>query len=316
MKTFDTTHVRAWQKNLATSIPMNIYVRQKNSQDPFYRYGAAIEKDCPQIDINYTFTDALPKIQIKENLQFHSIPEGTEIQPFISALTYINEPPELTAEHAGIENLPSSNLVLFVSPHCPNCPSVIQVILPVVWFNPNIDLKIIDVGLFPEVAEQQNIMSVPTLIYNDFRWTGPVKISEIVNVIKKSPDQWDPVSLERMLSEGKAIQLAQIILDNAKFSDNFDQLIAHELLSIRLGAMVCVEYIVEENRMLAQTLCDIIWPIIPEANIQVQGDLIYLIGICGTEQEIPKLQNLETQAENDDIKESITEAIENIQEQS
>jgi thiol-disulfide isomerase/thioredoxin len=316
MKTIDTSHIHSWQKNLEESISLDVYVRQKNSQDPFYRYGTAIDKDCPHIDISFQITDALQKIQIKDNLQFHSIPEGTEIQPFISALTYKYAPPEMSTEYAGIETLPLSNLLLFVSPYCPNCPSVIQTILPVAWLNPNIELTMIDVGLFPEVAEKENIQSVPTLIYNDFRWTGSVKISEIMDVIKNAPDQWDIVSLERMLSEGKAIQLAQTILDNDKFPINFDQLIAHELLSIRLGAMVCVEHIVDENRTFAQTLCDTIWPLISKTNIPIQGDLIYLIGICGTELDIPKLKQKALQTDNDDIKESISEAIQSIQEQS
>jgi thiol-disulfide isomerase/thioredoxin len=317
MKSFDTSHVQTWQKNLAKTICLKVYVHQKNSTDPFYRYCTALETDCSHIDIDFEITDALPKIQIKENLHFHSIPEGTEIQPFISALTYKSNPPEKSGQDAAdLESLPSSNLILFVSPYCPNCPSVIQTILPVVWLNPKINLTIIDVGLFPDEAEKQNIQAVPTLIYNDFRWTGPVKISEIMDVIKNSPDQWDIVSLERMLSEGKAIQLAQTILDNGKFPRNFDQLIAHELLSVRLGAMVCVEYIVEENQTLGQILCDTIWSLIPEANVQVQGDLIYLIGICGTEQDIPKLEHMTTLLDNDDIKESISEAIQTIQEQS
>jgi thiol-disulfide isomerase/thioredoxin len=257
----------------------------------------------------------MPKIQINENFHFHSIPEGTEIQPFISALSYKSNPPGISLEYEGIDKLPSLNLLLFVSPHCPNCPSVIQKILPMVWLNPSIDLTVIDVGLFPEEAETRGIQSVPTLIYKDFQWTGPVKISEIMNVIQNSPDQWDIVSLERMLSEGKAVQLAQTILDNGQFVRHFDQLIAHDLLSVRLGAMVCVEYIAEENRSLAQELCDTIWQVMSSVNTQVQGDLIYLIGICGTEKDKLKLIDMATQANDEDIKESINEAIETIQEQ-
>jgi len=316
MKLFDISHVQAWQKKRSQNISLTVYVRQKNSNDPFYRYASSLDTECDQLDITFKITEALPKILIQDNLHFHSIPEGTEVQPFINALTYKLTPPEMSAEYEGIKSLPSSKLLLFVSPFCHNCPSVMQKILPIVWLNPKIDLTIMDVGLFPEEAESRKIMSVPTLIYNDFRWTGPVKISEIIDVIQNSPDQWDIISLERMLSEGKALQLAQIMIDNAKFTNNFDQLIAHELLSIRLGAMVCVEQIAENNKSLAITLCDKIWPLLSKVNLQVQGDLIYLIGICGTAQDIPKLENLATQTVDNDVKESISEAIQTIQEQS
>jgi len=316
MKVFDISHVQAWQKKLSQAISLVIYVRQKNSNDPFFRYAAAIEKECDNIEISFEITEAMPQIQIKDNLHFHSIPEGTEIQPFISALSYKSNPPEMFPEYAGIDKLPSMHLLLFVSPHCPNCPSVMQKILPLVWFNANIDLTIIDVGLFPNEAETRGIQSVPTLIYKDFQWTGPVTISEIMNVIQNSPDQWDIVSLERMLSEGKAIQLAQTILENGKFVRHFDQLIAHDLLSVRLGAMVCVEYIVEENQLLGQSLCENIWQAMSRVNTQVQGDLIYLLGICGTDKDRLKLNDMAIQASDADIKEAIHEAIQTIQEQS
>jgi len=316
MKNFDISHVQMWQKDLNNPILLSIFVRQKNSSDPFFRYGESLNTACKHIDIAFTKTESLPKIQIKDNLNVHSIPEGTEIQPFLQALTYRSNPPEKSAEYEGIETLPSSNLLLFVSPYCPNCPEVLKKILPIVWFNPDIDLTIIDVGLFPEEAEKRSILSVPTLMFKDFRWTGPVNVSEIMDVIQNPPDQWDAQSLERMLSEGKAVQLAQTILDQGKFVKNFDQLIAHELLSIRLGAMVCVEYIADENRNLAQNLSHTIWSCLTSSNIQVQGDLIYLIGICGTQKDIPKLKDMMAQADDNDIKESITEAIETIQEQS
>jgi len=316
MKIFDIKHVQTWQKKITQTISLNVKVRQKDTTDPFYRYAEALDSECENIHIDYEITNTLPEIQIKNNLHFHSIPEKTEIEPFINALNFKLNPPELSSEYAGINTLSSSNLILFVSPHCPNCPSVMKKMIPIVWLNPNIELTIIDVGIFPEMAEKQNIQSVPTLTYNDFKWTGLVKISEIIDVIQKEPDQWDTGTLERMLLEGKAIQLAQTILDNGKFVQNFDSLIAHELLSVRLGAMVCVESIAEENRPLAKTLCDQIWSLLSTDNIQVQGDLIYLIGICGSEQDLPKLENMAARASDNEIKESISEAIESIQEQS
>jgi thiol-disulfide isomerase/thioredoxin len=316
MKKYDISHVQSWQKNLEQTVSLNFFVRQKDSTDPFYRYGNILDTECSNIHIEYTKTDALPKIQLNKNLHFHSIPEGSEIQPFIKSLTYKTNPPKMTAEYLGVETLPTSHLTLFVSPYCHNCPLVLQKVLPIAWLNPNIDLTIIDVGLFPDEAETHNIQSVPSLIYKDFRWTGPVTIAEILDVIQNSPDQWDVSSLERLLSEGKAIQLAQSIIDNGSFTRNFYHLIAHELLSVRLGAMVCVEHIVENNRFLAKTLCKNIWPLLSKANVQVRGDLLYLIGICGTQQDIPKLKEIETQSAEIDIKEAISEAIQTIQEQS
>jgi len=314
MTGFNIQRIQSWQKQLNQSISLTIYVRQQNDSDIFYAFGQSIEKFCDHISVKFQNLDNdIPKIAITDNIHFHAVPDGTEIAPFIRALSYIQQPPKKTPDFNGIETLNETSLILFASPHCPHCPSMMQKILPMAWLNPKIQLSVIDVNLFPEYAEKYGIQSVPSLLYNDFQWTGMASIPEILDVIKNSPDKWHLTNLQRMISEGKATQLALAMLKNGRFFDDFDQLIAHELLSVRLGAMVCVEYIADEDIALAQTLCDKIWKWIPTVNTQVQGDLFYLLGICGEDKEIKRLQDFADAGVNKDLHEAIIEAIENIQ---
>jgi len=314
MKQYNINPIQEWQKKLKQKISLTIHTRRLDSNDTFYAYGKSLADQCENIDIAFDKTTSdFPEIQIIDNLHFHSIPDGTEINPFLTALGYQSKPPEMLPLYTDIQTLSETSLILFVSPHCPNCPTMLQSLLPIVWFNPKIDLSIIDAGLFPEHSERHNIHSVPTLLYKSFKWTGEAKITEIVDIIKNKPEEWHIKSLERMISEGKAIQLGEAVLDRGQFFEQIDSLIAHELLSMRLGAMVCVEKVAEDNHPLAQTLCDTIWTLIPTVNEQVQGDLIYLSGICGNDSHIPKLEQLATQVNNEDIKEAISEAIETIQ---
>ncbi|KPA11915.1 NADH dehydrogenase [Candidatus Magnetomorum sp. HK-1] len=307
--------IKEWQKQLTQAISFKIICSQKHLDDPFYAFGKSLESQSSYFDIHYQDAGKdLPEIKLTDNLHFHALPEGTELEPFLSAMNYIVKPPVLSPDFTGIDTLPPTHLLMFVSPHCPHCPSTLQKLLPIVWLNSDIHLKIMDVGLFPKQAEMHGIQSVPAVIYKNFQWTGSIQIAEIVDVIINDPDQWEPETLQRMLSEGKADQLAKIILEKGTFIENFDQLIAHELLSVRLGAMVCVEYIADENFSLAQNLCDKIWQMIPKANLQVQGDLIYLMGICGTVDHITPLKQLKTKLTDDDIQDAINEALETIQE--
>ncbi len=306
--------IQTWQKKLKQVITFKIISRHQQSDDRFYAYGKSLESHCDQFIIHYQYQDkGLPEIQLTDNLHFHALPEGTELSPFLNALSYKFQPPGLTPEYIGIDTLSLTHLIVFVSPHCPHCPSTLQQLLPIVWLNPNIHLNIIDVGLFPEQAEEHGIQSVPAVLYKNFQWTGSIQFSEIMDVIRNDPAQWHQETLQRMLEEGKAGQLAEVILEKGEFFENFHHLIAHELLSIRLGAMVCMEYIVDKNRPLAQTLSHKIWQMIPISNVQVQGDLIYLIGICGTRGHISKLKQLASQTTDDDIKEAVIEAIQSIQ---
>jgi thiol-disulfide isomerase/thioredoxin len=314
MTSSEINRIETWHKQVAQNISFTILCRHQHNEDSFYAFGQLMESICNHIHIDYhPVGDNLPEIQLKNNLHFHALPEGTELIPFLKALDYIIQPPAVSSEYQGIKELAPSHLKMFVSPHCPHCPSTLQQILPFVWLNPDIHLTIIDVGLFPEKAKEENIQSVPAIVYQKFLWTGSIQISEILDVIRNNPDEWHQDTLQRMLSEGKAEQLAEAVLEKGLFFDNFHLLIAHELLSVRLGAMVCVEYIAEENKALAQTLCDPIWQMIPEANVQVKGDLIYLMGICGTAAHIPELKKLSKTSEDDDITDAINEAIECIQ---
>jgi len=315
MTSLEMNRIESWQKQLTQNISFKILSRNLSPDDQFYAYGHLLESKCDQFKIDYQLIDKeLPEIQLKDNLHFHALPEGTELMPFLNALMYNIQSPDLDSQYADIHTLPLTYLTMFVSPHCPHCPTTLQQLLPLAWLNPEIHLTIIDVGLFPEKAEAHKIQSVPAIVYQNFLWTGQIKLSEIIDVIRNNPEQWQQETLQRMLSEGKAEQLAEVILEKGHFFDNFHQLMGHELLSVRLGAMVCVEYIADENKELAKTLCDKIWQMIPGSTIQVQGDLIYLMGVCGTITHISLLKEFLNQAENPDIKDAIDEAIETIQE--
>ena len=315
MKPDVMNRIRDWQKSQTQDISLKIFCNEKSLDNPFYSYGKDLESASEKFKIEYLDAkEDMPLIELADNLHFYALPEGTELEPFLTALNYTVKPPVSSPEYKGIETFPPTELIMFVSPHCPHCPSTLAKLLPVVWLNTDINLKIIDVGLFPKQAEEKGIQSVPAVIYKNFQWTGSIKIEEIVDVIKNDPDKWGSETLKRMLSEGKADQLAKVILEKGVFFENFEKIIAHELLSVRLGAMVCVEYIADENILLANNLCEKIWQMIPDVSHQVKGDLLYLIGVCGTFDFIKRLEDLKTKIEDEDLIEAINEAIEAIQE--
>jgi glutaredoxin len=123
----------------------------------------------------------VPTIKIHNGLRYQAIPSGTEVAPFIEALKMLDSAAaqidEDTNDRLASVDLPTS-LIIYVAPQCKFCPEAVRQLLPLPTLNNNIRLTVIDAMHFPELAEKENIQSVPTLILEDrFRWTGSIQIN-------------------------------------------------------------------------------------------------------------------------------------------
>lgn len=120
--------------------------------------------------------------------KFHGIPGGHEINSFV--ITVLN-----TAgvgkefDTATLERLNSINkdvnLKVFVTLACHHCPDVVVATQMMAIKNDNISAEMIDIALFPELAETYGVKSVPTVIYNNSEITiGAKNANEILNKIE------------------------------------------------------------------------------------------------------------------------------------
>jgi alkyl hydroperoxide reductase subunit AhpF len=170
--------------------------------------------------------DEVPAIKIHNGLRYQAIPSGTEVAPFIEALKMLDSA-SAQIDEGSIDRLASvdlpTNLIIFVAPQCKFCPEAVRQLLPLPTLNSNIRLTVIDVMHFPELAEKENIQSVPTLILEDqFRWTGSIQVNEIIKVMtKRDASMLGPVSLEMIITQGKAGELAAMMLAKKKSSRPF-----------------------------------------------------------------------------------------------
>jgi len=171
-----------------------------------------------------------------------------------------------------------SNLVIYVSPQCKFCPEAVSQLLPALSLNHNIRLTVIDAVHFPELAQKDDIQSVPTLILEDqFRWTGTIQINEVFEMMaKRDPNALGPVSLEMMLKDGKAGQLAEMMLKEAEIFPAFYNLLTHSKWPVRLGAMVVMDELIEKNHDLAAQALERLWERFYQVDNRVKGDLLYI----------------------------------------
>jgi len=261
--------------------------------------------------------DEVPAVKIHNGLWYQAVPSGTEVAPFIESLKMLDSGPAQIDEviKARLEGLDlPTNLIIYVAPQCKFCPEAVRQLLPLPTLNSNIRLTVIDATHFPELAEKDNIQSVPALILEDqFHWTGSIQINEIIDVmIQRDASMLGPVSLEMLIKQGKAGELAEMMLAKAQIFPAFYEILTHPKWPVRLGAMVVMEELIESNLELATRMLRPLWDRFHEADSRVKGDLLYVIGQMKQKESVPRLQAILNGDYDSEVQEAAQEALHRI----
>lgn len=218
-----------------------------------------------------------------ENIAYQAVPSGKELEPFLEALTagaaaQSPAPSDPDGNLAPIR-LPVS-LSLYVANQCPHCPHAVRQLLPLAAANALVRLCIIDAALFAEQAGRHQIRSVPTLLLDEkFRWTGTIDVAEVLRrSIDRDPAQISATSLRQLLEAGEAPRAAQLMLECNQIFPALIELLVHERWSVRLGAMVAVEYLVDESPELTGQLIEPLCRRFSRLSENVQGDVVHVLG--------------------------------------
>ncbi len=256
----------------------------------------------------------LPGIYIRESWQLHFVPEGTELDPFLDLLSALDagtadvrdDIRETLENHSG--EVP---LTLFLSTQCPNCPAVMRQLAPLPMVNPAIHLRVIDGLLFPDLASEYHIKAVPSLIgEGGIRWTGQIQLEKVIQaLVSRDEDRFDKKTIERMIAEGDAVPLADMMIEAGRIFPSFLDLLTQEFFSIRLGAMVVMEDLGERAPDLARTVLEPLWQKMSAADEAVQGDIIYLVGEIGDLDWVPKLEALLKAGASQDLEDAVRDAL-------
>jgi len=273
--------------------------------------GLRIKKRRPDTDAER------PAIVIGRRLQYQAVPLGPELAPFLEAAARQMRAPDDPAA-AGAHALQAltvpAHLDIYIAPQCPHCPQTVGQLLPLIQANQNISITVIDGTLFTDPADKARIKSVPTVILDtDFRWTGSVDMHELTDtIINRDPVKLGPLTLRSFIDDGRAADLAQMMIKAKTVFPALIDLITHDLWSIRLGAMVAAEEIAWEDRPLAGTMIPALEKRFAEVNETVQGDILHVIGETGGPNEVPFLENVVADAANEELREAARDAIESI----
>ncbi|MBT8331161.1 MAG: thioredoxin family protein [Deltaproteobacteria bacterium] len=311
--------IKALNETLAKEIQIKCLHNEHKQSHLIQQFCDHLSQQVPKIRVKKETGDPddIPGIHIHDRLSFQAVPSGTEIGPFIDALQLVAEDnaqmDEDIASQLKAIDLPT-HLVLYVAAQCSFCPQAVRQILPLVIANRHIHLTVVDAMSFPKLAEKDNLQSVPTLILEDqFRWTGSFQTNEIIEVMaKRDLSALGPQSLEMLLKEGKAGQLAEMMLEKAQIFPAFYELLIHQKWPVRLGAMVVMDELIEKNLSLALQTVESLWRKFDNADDRVKGDLLYIFGEMAQEDFVPRIEAVLRGQYDNELKEAAEEALDKI----
>lgn len=320
MTSEEEKQIREWNNELSGDIQISLLVTEDQRSKEFMGFCENLTHLAPRIQVAQEEGEPneAPAIQAGHALRYHAIPLGTELGPFLEALSVSDE--KASSISVSIRNhlekikLPAV-LRLYVSQQCPFCPVAVRHVTPLLAINEFIQLTIIDCTLFPEMARSNQIQSLPTLLLDEqFRWTGSFRLEEVVEIMtNRDPAKLGSSSLERMLKEGNAAQLAEMMLDKEEMFPAFLDLLIHKKWPVRLGAMVAMEEITDRNPELAAQVIDPLWERFHQVEDPVKGDIIYILGESGDYKIAPRMEMILSGEYHAEVKEAAGEALEKIE---
>jgi Thioredoxin domain len=245
------------------------------------------------------------------NIAYQAVPEGRELDPFLEALSAAALEEAKQAKPRGLDIALPAELVLYIAMQCPYCPQTVQQLTALAETNAALRIAIVDGLLFGQEARAQGIRSVPTLILDDhLRWVGRIDMQEVIDqCIRRDPAQLSPASLRRMLEAGDAARAAALMIDYGRIFPALIDLLIHENWSVRLGAMVTVEYMADQAPELADRLAAPLWQRFDALPESVQGDVVQVLGQIASETARSRLRQIVTGDFADSVRQAAAEEL-------
>ncbi|MDA3918789.1 MAG: thioredoxin family protein [Deltaproteobacteria bacterium] len=307
-----------WAQSLKNQIKIKLITTEHVETNQFINFTKKFTETTSKLTVDLEKGENdLPCFLLKKNIKYSALPLSKELEPFLEALSHINNHEVKLAEpilqRLDKINIPV-NLKLYIALECPHCPNVVRTIIPMAMICENLHLQIIDGTLFPETAQKDGVMSAPCLILDDdFRWTGEVTTQEIIEIIiNRDPSQLSAASLKNILEEGDASWIAGQMMEKGEIFAGFIQLLLHETWSVRLGAMVIVEELAETDPKLVAKLCPELIALFDKKDVPVQGDMLYVLGEAGSSETKKWINNKIATLEHQDLIDAANDALETL----
>jgi len=297
--------VTRWAPRRDRPLKIDLTATDHPNSEELRRFCHWLAGQCDRVQVSEANAggDALPALSIRQGaITYRAVPAGTELEPFLEALAEeIQAPPGLRP----------AALQLHVAAACPHCPAAVRSLLPLVAAGGPLSLEVIDSEALADVATAANVKSVPTLILDGaFRFTGALPIEDIEALLTAgNPTTMDAGLLERLLEQGNAPALADQMVSSGTAAPALGRLLAAEALSVRIGAMMVVEDLLERAPLLVEQLVPGLVSQMADAPDPARGDILYIIGEAGPASLMPRIHAILETDLHPEVAEAAREAL-------
>lgn len=311
--------ITEWYRKIDCEIRIGLILTEDDRSKQIQAFCEHFSRLAPGVMIAREHKDGghAPELIIRQNISYQAVPLGRELDPFLNALssqdTLSGELPSPVRDTLNQISTPAM-LKVYIAPECPFCPQVVTRLLTLAASQSLLHITVIDGALFPEMAENDHIRSVPTVILDDqFRWTGAIQLEELVHVmLSRDPSKLGADSLRTILEEGNAAGLAQMMIESGKIYPGFLDLLTHAKWPVRLGAMVTFEFLAQDRKEIASQVIAPLWDRFSRVDDRVKGDILYVFGESNDPSVTPKLNSVLSGPYSGELREAAAEALEKL----
>lgn len=311
--------LRQWAEGLGHDVILRYATADHPMDDRFKAFAEALAALAPRIRLKRDgdASTNLPALFVGRHSAYQALPLNRELEPFLAALAgegAVGGRLSLDVrERLGRLQVPAL-VKVYITPHCPFCPTVVSLLLALAAASDRVRLWIIDGELFPDVAKQDRVSAAPTIILDDqFRWTGSVDAGELVKMmLDRDPAALGAGALRGLIEDGEADRVARMMVDGGRLFPAFFRLLTHPRWSVRLGAMVAFETLAELDPQLAAQVVDPLTRLYFDVDDMVKGDLLHVLGESGSRAALPFLRTVAGDHDDEEVRAAADEAIEKL----
>ncbi len=262
--------------------------------------------------------DDYPAIELQPNLRYLALPSGRELPPFLQSLILISQDKtSLTSRSlSALQNfITPTQVEVMMSPDCPLCPKVVDLVNQLALATTYLGVRIVDVTLFSDYAESHGIRAVPTLVM-DGKDLMVGNISEellVDRLVNRAPSAFHQEAFKKIVKEGDAEKLAAMMVAESDLYARAMKLLADSDWSVRMGMMVVLEEVAERSSNLVQHAFPHLLELLDHQDANLRGDAAYLLGRIGDASVLDRLEGVIADA-NSEVAEAAQEAIQQIRE--
>ena len=319
----DRAIIDGWAQQKQGSIVLGQVITETPGDAAIKQFCDVLMETVPFIKANAITIENrdLPSIQVMDNVFFSALPREKLLPVFLESLDLaMGEAPLVEKDVSDILaaiDIPV-DLKLYVATQCPHCPGVVRSMMQMAAACSQIHLHVIDGTWFEAAAARDGVLSAPCLILDDdFRWTGAISMKEVAQLAAdRDPAALGTASLRAILEDGNAQWICEKIKAHGAIFPGFVGLLNHDVWSVRLGAMVVVEALAQEDPVLALQLVPLLLPLFENSDVTVKGDLLYALGEVGDASVADIIGTIMETFDDEDLMEAARDALAAIEERS